>query len=36
MKSGEIFICSENSAINMSYQELTKEHKKAVPLEKIK
>ena len=36
MKSGELFICSENSAINMSYQELTKEAKRAVPLEKIK
>jgi len=36
MKSGEIFICSENSAINMSYQEQTKEAKKAMPLDKIK
>ncbi len=36
MKSGELFICSESGAINMSYQELTKENKKAFPLEKIK
>jgi len=36
MRSGELYICSENSGINMSYQELTKEDKKAVPLGKIK
>ena len=36
MKNGELFICSEYSAINMSYQELTKLSKQAVALEKIK
>ena len=36
MKNGELFICSEHSAINMAYQEMTKENKVAVPLLKIK
>ena len=36
MKNGDLFICSEHSAINMAYQEMTKENKVAVPLLKIK
>jgi len=36
MKSGELFICSEHSAMNMAYQEMTKEYKVAHPIEKIK
>lgn len=36
MKNGDLFICSEHSALNMSYQELTKESKQASPLIKIK
>lgn len=35
MRSGELFICSEHSAANLSYQEMTKLEKVAVPLEKI-
>ena len=36
MKNGDLFVCSEHSAINMAYQEMTKENKVATPLIKIK
>jgi leucyl-tRNA synthetase len=36
MKNGELFVCSEHSAINMGYQEMTKDLKNPSPLIKIK
>jgi leucyl-tRNA synthetase len=36
MRNGDLFVCSEHSVSNMSYQEMTKESKKFTALEKIK
>lgn len=36
MKDGEVFICSERSALNMAYQGLTKEDEKVEIVGKFK